>query len=196
MDLLKQLIPSDICLKCDVCCRFADPGSDRVPFFLPEELEQLPPAERSTTPVSSVSPEESGCRCPFFESTTHECRIYGHRPLDCQLYPFLLLWNPSHSRVLLGLDTQCPFVQDLAQTRAILDYGEEVQAFLEKREQAQRLARNPGIVGEAGEETLLLHPLAHLTELLCPLRGPRDKELLALGLHPLRLEEKPYLERF
>ena len=196
MDLLKQLIPSDICLKCDVCCRFSDPESDRIPFFLPEERERLSPKERATTPILSISSEDGRCRCPFFEPQTHECRIYGYRPLDCQLYPFLLLWNPSHSRVVLGLDTQCPFVQDLTQTQNLLAYAEEVRFFLENKEQVQRLAKNPGIIGEPQEETFLLTPLPCLTESLCRLRPPRDKELLELGLRPLRIEDKLYLDRF
>ena len=199
MNLLKQLIPSDICLRCDVCCRFSDPQSDRVPFFLPEEREQLTPQERkafSHPLILSVSPEEGRCRCAFFEPETHACRIYGHRPLDCQLYPFLLLWNPTHSRVVLGLDIQCPFVQDLTQTQDLLAYAEEVKAFLEKREQVERLVKNPGMIGEPQEETLLLSPLSHLTETLCHLAPPRERELLDLGLRPLRLEDKPMLERF
>lgn len=196
MNILKQLIPSDVCLKCQICCRFPTPESDRIPTFLPEEKERLSPKERSLLSLPTVPLEGGGCRCPFFETTTHQCRIYGHRPLDCQLYPFLLLWNLTRSRVTLGLDTQCPFVQELAHTPELLAYAEEVKAFLEKEEQVRQLAQHSGIIGETAEEVLLLYPLHGLTEAFCNLRPPREKEFLEAGLHFLRLEDRPRLERY
>lgn len=47
MEPLKQLIPSDICLKCQVCCRFPAPESEMFPRFMKEEVSEFVPQEET-----------------------------------------------------------------------------------------------------------------------------------------------------
>ncbi|HZH48759.1 MAG TPA: hypothetical protein VFD86_03230, partial [Nitrospira sp.] len=35
-----QLVPSSVCLRCDVCCRFPDVDSPLRPYFTSEEISQ------------------------------------------------------------------------------------------------------------------------------------------------------------
>ncbi|MCH7762025.1 DUF2156 domain-containing protein [candidate division TA06 bacterium] len=217
MDPLKQLIPSEICLKCQVCCRFPSPESDMFPVFMKEEMDHLSPEYRAffdpvvdtpskeTTqkdgvfrPAAKSYPGESpqACACPFFNPVTHECAIYLDRPLDCQLYPFVVILSPTGKRVLLGLDTQCPFVQGLANQEPLIRYGEEVRRFLEETEITETMSRSPGFIGK-GEETILpLYPLSRLTENFFheTLFGKRPPP--SSGLIPLTLKDREILEPF
>jgi hypothetical protein len=39
-DALPQIVPSDLCLRCDVCCRFPERESFLRPYFTAQERER------------------------------------------------------------------------------------------------------------------------------------------------------------
>jgi hypothetical protein len=100
---LPQLVPSRVCLSCDVCCRFPEPGSFLRPYFTAEEIRQavmrgIDRAHFSDPNGCQVSvvpnPSGEGYLCPAFDPATSHCRIYEDRPLDCQIYPLAIMWAP------------------------------------------------------------------------------------------------------
>ena len=203
MKPLKQLIPSEVCLKCRICCRFSTAESEMFPVFLKEEALHLSQEEKALLSetlrphaVPYQGNEGQPCACPFFNPATQECRIYRNRPLDCQLYPFVLTLSPTQKRIFLGLDTQCPFVQDISHQEALLGYGDYVKNFLEEPEIVEAIAKSPGLIGK-GEETILpVSPLSGLTEKLlqAPLFGKFPPP--SLGLFPLTLQERGLIEKW
>ncbi len=105
--MLSQLVPSELCLKCDICCRFPDSDSFLAPFFTEEEVQK---ASRNGLSLDFFTGEKSGkiglipfpdeiespghnggCQCPCFDPVSHQCSIYEARPFDCQIYPFVLM---------------------------------------------------------------------------------------------------------
>lgn len=101
--LLPQLVPSQVCLSCDVCCRFPDRDSFLRPYFTAEEIQRAVARgiDRSHFPDPSgcqialtPHPSGEGYLCPAFDPTTSHCRIYEDRPLDCQIYPLAVMWAP------------------------------------------------------------------------------------------------------
>ena len=114
-----QIVPSKVCLSCEVCCRFPEQDSFLRPYFTKSEVKQA--IERGID--SRFFPSTEGCQievvrnpsgdgylCPAFDPETFHCRIYEIRPLDCQIYPFVLMWDKVHRTILLGWDTKCPFL--------------------------------------------------------------------------------------
>ncbi len=203
MPPLKQLIPSEICLKCQVCCRFPTPESDMFPVFMKEEFGRLLPEYQSffKSPLRPISKSYHGiggqtCACPFFNPTTHECIIYRDRPLDCQLYPFVLTFGPTQKRVFLGLDTQCPFVQDIANHEALLGFGDSIHKFLEEAATVEAIAKNPELIGHSDETIFPFYPLSGLTEKLFQTTLFGNPPPPSLGLIPIALKDRERIEKF
>jgi len=120
---LPQLVPSQACFSCDVCCRFPEADSFLRPYFTAEEIQGavshgLDPAHFSEPTGCQVTvvpnPSGEGYLCPALDPSTSRCRIYDSRPLDCQLYPLALMWSADGSEVLLGWDSKCPFLRESA----------------------------------------------------------------------------------
>jgi len=161
---LKQIVPSSLCLTCDVCCRFPEETSFLAPFFTKEEIGFLPTPDlpfRDDSPQGSkiklVSHDE-GCRCPYFDPATHYCKIYGERPLDCRIYPFALMRDPSGS-VVLGIDTKCPFIQEHANDPQMSQDADSVRKFLESESIAKVIVSSPELIGPHQEDVIILHRL-------------------------------------
>ena len=114
---IKQLVPSNICLDCDVCCRFTESKSPWSPFFTKKEITNL--VEKDILPPMLFSGhsyqgehinllEYKGCFiCPCFTPGDHNCKIYLNRPFECVLYPFILI--KSKNKFYLAMDKKCPY---------------------------------------------------------------------------------------
>ncbi|MBI3803933.1 MAG: YkgJ family cysteine cluster protein [Nitrospirae bacterium] len=166
---LKQIVPSSLCLTCDVCCRFPEETSFLAPFFTREEIDQLGSneARRFHAPVTGskirLQPHGEGCICPYFDPQTQFCKIYTDRPLDCRIYPFALL-RDQEGAVVLGIDTKCPFIQEHATDPQMQVDAGEVASFLESESILSVLAGHPGLIGPFQDDVILLRPLTRVTE--------------------------------
>jgi len=95
-----QIVPSQVCLSCGVSCRFPERDSSFLPFFTGSEIQQaialgIDASFFSDSGGSQVEPGPNpfgeGYLCPAFDPETSHCRIYEVRPLDCQIYPFVVM---------------------------------------------------------------------------------------------------------
>ncbi len=218
--LVPQLVPSRVCLSCEVCCRFPEADSYLRPYFTAEEVGRAVAAgveaahfsDRNGSHVSLVpNPQGEGYLCPAFDPATSHCRIYDVRPLDCQIYPLAVTWNAGRSQVVLGWDTKCPFMRDHAETgdgpADIQAYADRIAALVEQDDSLKRFATNPSLIGQFQEDVVILRPLPRLTERLnreasgvkregklpAPGAGPLTPH--ALRLTPLTLDDRSLVER-
>jgi Fe-S-cluster containining protein len=94
-----------------------------LPSLLNEEIEDLlkksfPPSLISqdkkirSEPYNFTPPLAAGAGfiCSFLHPPDNKCQIYAFRPLECQLYPFLI--NKNKEGIFLAVDLKCPFVQE------------------------------------------------------------------------------------
>jgi uncharacterized protein len=187
-----QVVSSAVCFQCKVCCRFPEEDSGLRPYFTADEIQQ---AVAHGVPASSFPnhggsqvkvvphPTDEGFLCPAFDPATHHCRIYTIRPLDCQLYPFALMWNEHHDTVLFGWDTLCPFLPDyplkdptskgetspgstIELPRKLIEQARTVAAYLESNEVLNALAAHPGLVTPFQPDVVVLQRLDRLTATL------------------------------
>ncbi|MFH1622642.1 MAG: YkgJ family cysteine cluster protein [Candidatus Omnitrophota bacterium] len=128
---LKQLIPEEYCLKCDVCCRFVEPHSIWSPLFTNSEINYLvekdilPPLVFTTHPdTQKNNPRAQRINliqdrdifiCPCFNSPDNRCKIYIDRPFECRLYPFLL--TKKEGQIYLAIDKKCPYLNSVEEDK-------------------------------------------------------------------------------
>jgi hypothetical protein len=189
---LPQLVPSRICLQCDVCCRFPDPDSALRPYFTENEIIRALaagvegtafPNRRGSQVILVPDPHGDGYFCPAFDAATSTCRIYEQRPLDCQLYPLALMWNEAHDQLLLGWDTKCPFMREEI-PREIQRHADRVIALLDRPDIRDHVVAHPRLIGRFQEDVVVLALLPRLTEAVAGQWGPAP-------LHRLTLDDIP-----
>jgi hypothetical protein len=105
-------------------------------------------------------------RCPAFRPSTNDCAVYAARPLDCRLYPFMLLYDADGKEVFLGLDTYCPAAAEGAAAPGIRDAAEKLSSLLDGP-WLEKVVESRGIVGAWKGHVRRLRPLPALTRALC-----------------------------
>lgn len=169
---LKNLIPENVCLACEGCCRYAERHSVWQPLFLFEEIVEL--TEKNVLPTClfthahgrasvrgpariDLLATTQGFICPCFDMKDNRCKIYAHRPFDCQLYPFVLL--KRHPKAYLGVDEKCPYIQKHLTATAAKDYIEYLLDIFSTREFCELLKNNPDIIQDYPHDIKILVPL-------------------------------------
>src|SRR5262249_20082944 len=157
--MLPQLVPSQVCFGCTVCCRFPEADSFLRPYFTEDEVARAVAAgvspryfpDSSGTQVKlTPHPTGEGFICPAFDPETSHCTIYTVRPLDCQIYPFALMWNQTHTGVLLGWDSKCPFLTEgirQASSSALGEYAGRIAELVERDDTVATIVAHPRLIG-------------------------------------------------
>ena len=171
---LYQIIPSEVCFSCDVCCRFLEADSPLAPIFT--EIETKKAIAHGADPVMfrpqtdgksaqiQLKPHKDFYICPFFEPETSHCTIYPIRPLDCQLYPFALMLSEDGSEVVLGVDTLCPFGEAHLETETFQRHVRHVIDYVESEEVRAQITANWSLIGDYQDTVKIVHTLTQLTD--------------------------------
>ncbi len=166
---LPQLIPSEICLDCPVCCRFPEKQAALSPFFFPEErvqAEQLKP-KGSFREAGKGLPSKAllvacghGFACSFFNPEDHTCQVYEARPLDCSMYPAVIMHSRDHEKVLVGADAKCPALKRPSVAVRIGSYFDLIQRYLENTTLSSLIRKYPQFISEFQEEVVEVRELS------------------------------------
>jgi Fe-S-cluster containining protein len=164
-----QLVPSEICLECPVCCRFPEKKAALSPFFFPAERQSV-----DVLPVSGSFQEKTkglpskaelikcghGYACSFFDSGDHTCRIYEARPLDCAMYPAVVMESRDRRNVLLGADTKCPALSRSEVSARLKNYLDWIQRYMESTDLSSLIRKHPQFISVYQEEVVEVRELS------------------------------------
>jgi Fe-S-cluster containining protein len=149
--MIKQFVPEEACLHCQGCCRFVQEDSSWVPSLLNEEIEHFlnqGAAVALITPQKKLKivpfPKQKVYLCSLFNYEENKCKVYDSRPLECQLYPFLLC--AKGKEVYLAADSNCPFLKEKNKTREFKEYSQYLISLLQNPPYAELLRNNPHII--------------------------------------------------
>lgn len=152
---LRQMVPSGVCLKCDVCCRFIEREAPLRPYFTRDEIWSLIEAGISPWPFRRLD----GCKveliphkdlyiCPFFRPEENRCSIYESRPLDCRIYPVAVMKAQDDAGLLVGIDTKCRFSEDMRQ--------EDIKSYADFLSPLINQETASGIIGDYQEDVKVM----------------------------------------
>lgn len=127
--------PQEFCLACQGCCRFQDSRSPWRPKVYAQEEKFFLAAPKFLKPDREGYLEAKcvhGCwLCEHLEEATNRCQVYPYRPLECILYPFLLLRDKN--RIVVALHLACPYVQEKKDLKGFQDACENTKQFFEQK---------------------------------------------------------------
>jgi Fe-S-cluster containining protein len=195
LPMVPQIVPSRTCLTCEVCCRFPEADSFLRPYFTAEEITRAValgidsshfPNSKGGQITLVPHPSGEGFICPAFDVSTSRCRIYEHRPLDCRLYPYAVMWDSGGRNVVLGWDSKCPFMAG-APGGETTDAAERITALLEQDETTGMLAQHPRLIGPFQDDVSPLRPLPRVSEAL-------ERTAAAVTAKPLTAQDRPRVE--
>ena len=171
--MIKQFLPQEACLACQGCCRFAQEDSVWVPALLNEEIEHFlgqGVAAALITPQKKLKmipfPKQKVYLCPLFNYEENKCKAYDLRPLECQLYPFLICAKQDSGagdagitataasrtrKVYLAADSNCPFLKEKNKTPEFKEYARYLVSLLQNPPYAELLRSNPHIIQSYAE---------------------------------------------
>ena len=167
---LYQIVPSEECYSCDVCCRFLEEDSPLAPIFTSEEqahlnshgvdLSLFESQEDGKSSQVNLKPYQDYFICPFFETETSKCSIYTYRPLDCQLYPFAIMYNEDKSRVLLGVDMLCPYSEAYFETDVFQNHLQSIIDYVESDDVRKIIETHWSLIGEHQDTVRVFHTIS------------------------------------
>ncbi len=148
---IKQIIPSEACLKCEGCCRFSQKETIWSPFLLAEEIEELlenniPPSLISGDKKIRLKPleKQGNFICVFFNQEENKCKIYNLRPFECRLYPFII--NRNGEKIFLAIDQNCPFAKKNLENQTFKEYTFYLTDLLHQPSCIDILRSNPQLI--------------------------------------------------
>ncbi|MEW6008652.1 MAG: YkgJ family cysteine cluster protein [Candidatus Omnitrophota bacterium] len=146
---LKQIVPKEICSKCEVCCRFSEQNSVFAPHLLEADLKMLFEAGLSQEIIEGfrfkLREENSLYLCPCFKKEKNRCKFYSERPLECRLYPFLLA--RKNDKIFLAMDSKCPWVNEQI-IKKNTKYIKYLKEFLERKPIIEIISENKSFIGD------------------------------------------------
>ncbi len=117
-----QLIDQQFCFECRGCCSFNEPKSPWRARLTKEEQSRYAQKEaqrfRQDGFFLDTVDQHGAHLCCFLDPTDHSCRVYAQRPLECALYPFLIMRRKN--QLCLAVHLACPFVQSHHKTAEFL----------------------------------------------------------------------------
>jgi hypothetical protein len=141
----QQFVSSEVCLKCDGCCRYKEADSIWRPKLGMRDQESLTDQITGNIVLDSQgyikTIQTCGKHfCGFLNGADNTCGIYTKRPFECSLYPFIISKTPDAVKVYAHLS--CPYVQDHLPRAGFDAYAAYLKEFFRRGDIREFLSRD------------------------------------------------------
>jgi len=145
---LKQFVTSEVCLKCDGCCRYKQADSIWRPKLGQNDKQRLGALINAGEDLDQdgyikTIPACGQQLCRFLNGADNTCGVYAKRPFECSLYPFILSRTADAIKVYAHLS--CPYVQDHQPSAEFDSYVDHLKDFFNRRDVRELLSNNKGM---------------------------------------------------
>jgi uncharacterized protein len=144
----KQLVPAGFCLKCRICCRFPKKPTVWQPHLSKEEARLFRNRDGLKGHIAKgavkLKAAESFFCCEFFNGKKNSCKIYKLRPLDCRLYPFVLM--RAGKQIFLAAHLICPVIAENIRSRKFQRHSDYLKKVLAGKDFQLLIKTNPAFI--------------------------------------------------
>lgn len=151
------------CQSCRGCCKFAEDETYFAPLFTKKEVDRIRsegfPADcfkqhKNHSDVFQVIlvrslKDKHVFVCPYLNEETHLCDIYPIRPIDCKIWPLIMMRTDKSKEYLLGCFHQrvCTRTSELSTEEFAAHLGKLTDWF-DKEGFIHHLKETPGLAWE------------------------------------------------
>jgi len=105
------------CTECSTCCIFEESEAYFAPVFTKDEANRIKvktkgkfsdmfqtyKKSKNIFQIKLIRSKKNKAVyvCPFLDEKTHTCKIYNIRPLDCKIWPLIVMWDKNHKKAQL-----------------------------------------------------------------------------------------------
>jgi len=146
--MIKQYVPSKVCLKCQGCCRFSQNDSIWSVRLLDKEQKKLLKNKisfffigKDKRIIPQPLAETHSFICSLLNPKDNKCKIYKIRPFECQIYPFILRCH--HENFFLAIHLHCPLMKDGLDSKNFKQYSNYLGSLLNSSHYLKLLKDNP-----------------------------------------------------
>ncbi len=158
------------CQDCRGCCYFPEEEQYFAPIFTKEEIETIAKTRkemptfkpfRDSANVFKIdiipSTRKSGQYvCPFLDEKTHLCGVYGVRPFDCKIWPFMFMKDKNGKTVLASFTKDACPITDSFSEKEYDEYKKSILDFINKENGFALLKSHPDLASDYEEETYII----------------------------------------
>ena len=174
---MESLTNSNACMKCRGCCRFSQQDLGMSTIISKEELEKLGstklPAMRPHRGSKDVFQMEmmmsgnGGFVCPFLDEGTHKCGIYDSIPLDCRLWPFMIMRSKDGMKVNLVCAERwlCPSLEKIS-AQEFEGHKRQIMKMIRDEGIIARVANSPGLIWDYDQDAFIVEEIPELKKSL------------------------------
>ena len=140
-----QIISEEICFLCKGCCCFNDIKSVWRPHVIDSEKFIESDNVDSDHYVKAVS--EGDCiKCVFLNLEDHKCKVYSSRPIECIIYPFLMIREKDDVKVSVHLS--CPHIQEVLNGDKLSIFTDKVKDYFAKEKVKEFIKDNSSLISD------------------------------------------------
>jgi Fe-S-cluster containining protein len=119
-DILDNIVNTNTCLSCRLCCVFYPEHEHLAPYFTFNEIKMLDVNKSLFIKKSNyfqaklLRTNKAGYKkCVFLDRKNYKCQIHDRKPVDCALFPFVIGYGKEERNISLWVVSKkmCPSVK-------------------------------------------------------------------------------------
>lgn len=162
------------CTSCKECCKFYEEHLYFAPTFTKEEIASVKgidkklfkPFKRSKNvfqiKLAKSKENKKLYVCPLLDEKKHLCSIYGKRPIDCRMWPFMFVKDKKNQVFLACFEKDACPIMDKMDEKSFKAMISSATAKMKKDKVAKIIKEHPAIIWDYEDDTFLVCRLEDL----------------------------------
>jgi Fe-S-cluster containining protein len=162
-----------ICQNCRGCCKFKKDKTYFAPIFNKDEInlikfkgyfiDSFKPHKNShdvfQIKLIENKKDYSYHVCPYLNENTHICKIYDLRPIDCKIWPLVIMKDCDAKKTLLAYSNSSCKITDKMNSAKLDIYIKELELWFDNANFIDTFRKYPDLIWNYESETIIIKEL-------------------------------------